>query len=59
MLMARKKSLAKQVGASLCKILRAHIPWLTKELERTQLIYQSLAWRAQDDLLQISKVAER
>ena len=60
MLTAEKNRLSQQLESALRKRLRAHITWLTKELERTeqeltQLIQQSPAWRAQDDLLQSAK----
>ena len=60
MLTAEKNRLSQQLESALRKRLRAHITWLTKELERTeqeltQLIQQSPAWRAQDELLQSAK----
>ena len=60
MLTAEKNRLSQQLESALRKRLRAHITWLAKELERTeqeltQLIQQSPAWRAQDDLLQSAK----
>jgi transposase len=57
MLTAEKHRLPQQLEPALRKRLRAHSTWLTKEVERTeqertQLIQQSPAWRAQDELLQ-------
>jgi transposase len=60
MLTAEKNRLPQQLEPALRKRLRAHITWLTKELERTeqeltQLIQQSPAWQAQDELMQSAK----
>jgi transposase len=60
MLTAEKNRLPQQLEPALRKRLRAHITWLTKELERTeqeltQLIQQSPAWRVQDELMQSAK----
>ena len=60
MLTAETNRLHQQTHPALRKRVRAHITWLTKELERTekeltQLIQQSQTWRVQDDLLQSAK----
>ena len=60
MLTAETNRLHQQANLALQKRVRAHITWLTQELKRTekelaQLIRQSPAWRAQDDLLQSAK----
>lgn len=60
MLTAEKNRIRQQTEPALRKRLRAHMTWLTQELERTekeltQLIQQNPAWRVQDDLLQSAK----
>jgi transposase len=60
MLTAEKNRLPQQVEPALRKRLQVHITWLTREVERTeqeltQLIQQSPAWQAQDELMQSAK----